>query len=310
MKYIKLIVKQIILNFKSITQDKINIILLFLIPLLTTTIPVFFIPLAYSMGVVITSTIMIVTFIIYQRIALSFKKSTLYSNSKLASGNRWLMNLSTIITLLIVGYFIFIFLIIVLQILANLNFLLWGYRNYSDWGHWNLFNLPFVYVIYQISLLIIVTFSLSYFIEKFSDNTNFYYITAIVLFILIFIFGGSFNNYFHEPIKNNEGVYSPVFDESQSIFPGSMFVPSLLLPFFAPSQMITITGEMVKMNPNNQIVWGPYQNFTPWFWTTKSMFSDIYNISNSWRWNILWITPYIHIVFWFLLGRLIENKNR
>ncbi len=306
MKEIKLLVKQIILNFKSIISDRINIILLLFIPLLMTLIPMFFIPLAYSLGVVVTGTVMLISFIIYQKVSLSFKKSTLYSNNKLSSGNRWLMNLSTIATLLIVSYMLVIFLIIVLKIFSEMNILLWGYRKYPTNGnHWDTFNLPFIYIYYQITLLTLITFSLSYFIEKFSNNANFYYILTIILFLLIVIFGGSFNNYFHEIEKGIDGRYLPSFDPSGSIYPPNIYIPSLFIPFFAPSQMITITGEMTKINGDNLIVWTRYREFSPWVWETKSMFSSMNG--EIWKWNILWIVPYLHIIIWFLLGRLIDK---
>ncbi len=323
MSEIKLVVKQIILNIKSMFSNWFNIALILLIPIIILTLPVFFIPLNYSFSIVFCIISSITSFIVYERVSYSFKKSTLYNNQKLSKNNKWIYNLSTIFTMILIVWSVVLFSVLILIILNNFDLLLDDYLKNKREEKFNLYKTPWLFFIYQLTLLTLVFFSLSYFIEKVAISSKSYYSSLISLLILIIIFGGAFNNYFLTPQryvdeKNNKVFNYAIFNYPghESIFPSYIFAPSLLFPFFAPAQMMIAIGNITHFHYDSNInEWvhkvSKWNNFSPWLWEKKSYMQllDPAIQSPVWKWNILWIVPYFHIIGWFLLGRLLDKKR-
>ncbi len=316
MQKIILTAKQTNLKLKTILSSWINIVLILLLPLMALAFPIFFIPLTDCIGVVFTCTILLFSFITYERVTYSFKVSTLHSNSKLTSSDKWSSNLSTILVMIIINTAMIMFSIFTLSILANFDLLLDGFMSNKDNERYLIRKLPFLFIFYQTTIMVVVFYSLSYLLEKISSSSNTFYIFAITLFILAIIFGGAFNNYFKSSIDTGEGVMYPIFNayEAKAIFPTSIFLPSLLLPFFANSQMISTCGWI----PHYRLVGETWQlisperwaTFTPWVWEKTNIMNSLGSkyIGTAWKWNILWVVPYIHILGWFAIGRLLERK--
>lgn len=274
-----LVGQRIYLNLKSITTNALTMILLFAIPTLFCSATIVFLPIKYNFEAIIVPSVMLISFITYGTIAGSFRRSTLNKNSNLTIAVRWVDNLATIGTMVILSLLVITFLLVVLTIF-NLAGMMWitTTQKSNQFEFSFFFDLDLILIYYNVLLVSIISYSLSYLFQGFFDSDMMFFTLAIILFILFMLFGATINNYFW---MNDSGVIE--FSSNQSLYGENFYIPSLLFPFYAPSQVIRIQGDiMVNGNPNS--IW---------------MFIDG---ANAWKWNIIWFVPYFHIVFWWVIG--------
>lgn len=292
---IHLSLERVILNFKSVFSSIYLVFLIFLIPTLICTSTLILSPVIYSFGFIMTSTIMLSSFIIYGTVAGSFRRSTLNKNSDLTVSVRWVDNASTILTMIIMSIIMLFFVLFVLSIFNLTGWMMLTFEDKSsdrDFSVW--LDLAISSVVYQVLLITIITYSLSYFIQGFFDSDMIFFTVAISMLILTLLFGAVLNSYFH--IADNPGEVDPRFmiDGNAILFgkystmPEWFFYPSLLFPYYS-------CAEILKLNMYTSVTVESTKNVSLIVWSLTS-----YN--EPWTYTLLWIIPYVNIALWWTAG--------
>ncbi len=313
MEAIKLTVKQIILQFKTLLKSPVQVLLILLIPfLITTTLPIFFFGLKDAYGIDATLSVAIVSFALYSYFVGEYRKSTLYKNLQSTKSNKWIFNLSSFITILLMGYFTYFFHWVLMSIYANLNVL--QYSTGVVPTQYNLVirmaGIPFVWTYYWVSMIVLICYSISFGLYRIIDNSKTYYIFIITIVLLDVIFGATFNNYFSSIYEN--GSYQTdflVFNWStKSLFPPSMFVPSLFHPLYAPSQMLCLSGAKTIYKADGVTQY--YDVLKTFKWQTGADYEFIGLANQAWRWNILYFIPFMQCIAWMAFGIVVSRIKR
>ncbi len=321
MEQIKLTVKQVILNFKYLFSSYMNIIFLLLpVILVSLTVPTFLFSINDAYGITVCVAIMTSLFVLYNGIVYQFRNSTLYNQSQLTKNNKWIFNLSSLMTLFIVGISIYIIQLFILQFMAMFGFLA---RNIvgslSSNITFRLFKMPMGWNFYWASILILICFSFSFFVSRVIKSSKGYFIVTMSLIILTIIFGATFNDYFKSQytFKDIDGEELRMYiyqGNVKAIFPEYMYIPSLLFPVYAPAQMFNKSGcaaAWEQTSDGYHYATGFFKyGGNLWTWQEDWWFKTNGLQSTAWRWNILYFVPYFHIVGWFGLGMVISKFKK
>lgn len=291
---------RVYLNFKAMVNEFYTLALILLLPTIICLSTISFIVLKYSLGPLITSSIMIVEIITYGTIAGSFRRSTLNKNSNLTIGVRWIDNLATLITMILISIIVLCYVLALLTLFDLIGIMIVdasGSRSSSfDYLLLSAVNIPMIF--YQSILVGIISYSFSYFFQGFFDSDMMFVTLGVLLFISIIIFGATMNNYFRlDDIMDprNSGIDTYI-KYNPDIMGNGLFIPSLFTPFYVPCQVMRVASQqMTRPEINNAIVWS---------WQSSS--NGVIG-SNAWKWNILWFVPYFHILFWWIVGFMYKN---
>ncbi len=297
MEAIKLTVKQNILNIKQLLINKINILLIISFCAIALITPIIFIPIEISFPIVFVISLVPINGTTFAAINFNLKKSTLNRNYNITKSNRWIFNLSTLTTMLIVTFFVTTLLLISLLFLNNLNLLLYKYGEYppaqSIYGEITyIFNFSdYFLVIYSCILLSVVSFGVSFMVSSFIKEQRTYFGLVMIMLIFGVIFGGAFNVYFYAPINGLSFQKNPPF-------PTKIYWVTLLMPFGPLGQILSVVPPLAKVyiKTNGDLLWNWSQYLEPcgswralWF-------------NNSLAWNITILTPYIQILIYGVVG--------
>lgn len=287
--------RRIMLNFKSFGTNVITLVLLFVIPTLFCLSSIIIAPVRYDFGMIIVSSIVLMELITYGTVAGAFRRSTLNKNSNLTIGVRWIDNLATIGTMFLMGLIMVTYVIGLLSTFDWMGILLIGINQRSNVFENSFLTSISLSIVYYYSIIVtLITYSVSYFFQGFFDSDMMFFTLGILIFVLLLLFGANFNNYFrvreHNPLIGDSYCYIKYDDTAP--FGDSFFVPSLMFPFYAPTQIIKLNGDMlVYPECSKTILWTFLDS------SDKEMFKG-----DIWKWNILWFVPYFHIGFWWTIG--------
>lgn len=234
------ILNKIIINIKSILNNKINIVLFFIITTSVLSIPIIFIPLRICFGMINTLIIVIFTMILFSYIHNNYNKSTLKKNEKVSRSSIIEIYASSLITIHLLVTFIMFYFILTLSLYNGMI----GFE-YSIFGDndniYILSELNIFFIFYNSSVLIITIFCfcvvLSY---VFRTEREFFILTSMMI-IFIVLFGSVFNDFFGSSSHISEDSNSVIwlyFDRGNSIYPEPFFYFSLFLPFYSSSQLL------------------------------------------------------------------------
>lgn len=285
MKSIELTLKRVYLNLSSLTTNLLTFFLLFLVPtifcLSTTVIAYFY----YDFGLIITMTAMLSGFIVYGTVAGAFRRSTLNKNSELTIGVKWIDNITTIITMLIMAYVMIHYEILLFVIFNQFDILI-----LNGGGELNLIGgLGWIHMYYWMFVTVIITYSISYFFQGFLDSDMLFFTIAVIFTIFIMILGATIFNYFYYTDTVHNPRLMDVEVEVRLEYLNEhygMYWVSLFFPFYAPSQMMRLQGDALMHSlPTNSL----------WCWVMGE---------KGWTYNLLWFIPYFHIFTWWIAGFL------
>ncbi len=312
MKTIKMIGKRIILDMRILMETKSFWVFLFLIPMLLMSIVLVFAPAKLSIQVVISWSVMIIGATSYAQISGNFRNSSLYFNSKMNKHDRWTTNLSNILVTVFWGFVALGIVIMYTEFFGIFDLILddwvWG-TPYRDMV-FSFTVLPWetiVLIFYSSALISLITCAIGFASFRFFKSIKIYFNIILMLCVLALILGGIFNNYFAALYSlTNDNTYVPSFSGNSgiNIFPDYFYYPSLLFPYYAPMQHLAYTANNV-----DRYLWNPNENFVSWVWlTTENVWNGVVNsFEDIWKWNILWILPYIWIGGFAALG-IIADK--
>ncbi len=304
MEAIKLTVKQIILQFKTLFGSPFQIGLLLFIPFIITSIlPVFFFGVKDSYGITATLSISISVFIAYSYFVGEYRRSTLYKNLQTTKSNRWVFNTSSFISIFIIGILTYIFHFMLMFIYSNLNLIQISIlTSMNDQLKISMFNIPFIWTLYWVSITILVSFSIGFGVYRFVSSPRTYYIFIITIVLLAIVFGATFNNYFQTFLSSGDCFLfnGPIV---RAIFPKQMFMPSLFYPLYASSQMLNVSGVKTVIWSGTNIP--QFEAVIIWKWQSATDYIG-QPINDAWRWNILYFVPYIQCIAWIGTGTLVS----
>lgn len=293
------------LNIRSLITQPLTAILLFILPTLFCASGTVIAPVTYHLGMMISAVVAICSIVTYGTVAGSFRRSTLNVNSNLTIAVRWIDNLATLFTLLIMSMVMLTYVLSVFTLFDYLGILLVTTSRYSELHSVDFANsIDWISIYYNALLVSILTFSLCYLYQGFFDSDIMFYVLAVVVLILLMLLGSSINNYFYlsnrmywDPMYMGDGGTTIVFYDNVTPFGKSGYFISLLFPYYAPSQIMHLSGDAYRYSDfDSNVVWT--------FFDTMRHNSDMVEQSgiSGWRWNILYFMPYIHIAFWWSIG--------
>lgn len=290
MDFFKLIIKFWILNVKQLVSTRTNLILFIVFPIIALFVPIIFIPMSVSIGIVFILSLVPINGAIYATSNYSINQSTLRSNLNLRHNSRYSLYLSTILTMLSVTIIAATVIFILLCFANSMSILKSGWAQYDN--ALIVLDAPLfataLYVSIEISL---ITFALSFALQRFFANINTYFIMIFSLMILAVIFGATFNQY--SSADSGTLVLDP--NTAHSTLPASLFIPSLIFPYYAPAQVLAI-------QPNIYIFWDSLLTEEGTYNALDAIFS--YQ-SLSWSWLVA--LPWVEMGALVLIGAFLSK---
>lgn len=300
---VKLILKQMILHNKLIKSNPFNLFFILFFVVFSISICIVFIPISFGMPILFQIGTIIPIGIIYASISYLWRESTLYRNLLNTKNSKIGFNISILSSMFIYAMIFTIIILSLVWILNHFNLLLtsWyvygGSEDFSILGGWYQWGI----MIYTQIINVILMFSLCFLFQSFLTKIKTFYVLLLLLMIILFIFGGTLNNYFTDIKKivppGEEAYWVPAF--SKSIFPFFLYFPSLFTPFYANGQILQ--ASLKYFSADTYVL-------KTWVWLDSSTFfngmpsSAYYDWAGPWVWNILWIMPWIQIMFFFLIS--------
>ncbi len=286
MEFMKLSLQRVLLNLKSLGTYPLVIFLGILIPTLFCLASTIILPIEYNFGLVIGIVSMLIGFVVYGTVAGSFRRSTLNKNTNLTVAVRWVDNLATLLTMIILTVIVATYAILFIIFLNETGGLLLRFGEsheaiYSRDENVDFFKeLGFANIYYNILLISVITYSMSYLFQGFFDSDIMFFSLALVMVLLFALFGSTLNNYFEFSGDTHNIEWATYL-----MMPESFYVPSLLFPFYVPSQFLRLQGDSILHDGNPKDIW---------VWLN--------GVEHAWRYNLMWFVPYIHIFGWWTLG--------
>ncbi len=296
---------KIIINIKSILNNKSNIVLFFVITSSVLIIPIIFIPLRMCFGMINTLITVIFTMILFSYIHNNYRNSTLKNNENTNKNHIIETYISSLVAVYLLVIMIIIYFLLALSVYNKLiGFEYSIFKNNDKTYIFKELNLTFIF--YNSSTLIMAMFCFCVaFTNVFKTEREFFILTSMMI-IFIVLFGSVFNDFFGSSSHINEESNSKVwlyFDGSNSIYPEPFFYFSLCLPFYSNSQLLQASIGTTLANEDGVMLW--YSNIDLWTWHDNSL--EIFKgITGQWKWNVLYIMPWIHSIFYFLLAILLK----
>lgn len=326
----ELMTKLILLNFKFLNENKFQLILLLMFPIIWILLPLIFIPLKQSFPIYIFCGVVFPTGLIYISTIYAWRKSTLFNVQLLTKIDKTKLYISSWILMELFALMLLFIAILMIFLLRNSLPKYWGWMNKGDEQMYAISKIPILGLIYVTGLDVTILFGLLYALRKLFKTKESAYIFLLSLLIFDIIFGGGFNCYFAQSTAILEvGTVIPVFDEG-ALYPTSLFWPTLIaFPFFAPAMQLSSIGMMTRVyfdTAGEMIisVAGVTQNlsgefiindFNFWSWSQNGLQlaakeEEIYTIDNAAiKWNICWFVPYIWITIFGIFGIIFEDKK-
>lgn len=289
----KLVIKQLILNFKYVFSNGRMLILMTSFILVPMLLGMVLIPFRYAIALYFAIAAIIPASILYISTSFAWRKGTLYKNMMITKNKKYYFYLSSFIAMLITAYAMSIIFILGMSILNSIGVLIF------DWlGTWqskpyemlSIFNLALVYSLFEFTLVMFGMLFLAQHILN--TEKSMYSLVTIILFLMI-IYGAVFNNYFagYWLYSNADGSVDFYYNFDGSLFPSFLFYPTLILfPLFAPSQHLAALKPFIAPYVDNQHV-----NFFFWYSKDIPAFPTVDEALKTARcWNSLWMIPYVH----------------
>ncbi len=304
MDALKLVVKQNILNIKQVILNKMNIMFLSFIVIIALLIPMVFIPLSMAYPIVFLITLIPVNGSVFSTINFNLKKSTLNKNYNITKSNRWVFNISTILTMMLFSFIIFNLIYVFLIIFGQFGILLSAWRQYPDSsvvnGVYNdLIDIGiYSLTLYSVIIISLITFSISFFFSHFISSQKTYFMFILTSLILTIVFGGSFNDYFYLP----QDVGATF--QNNPIFPKQIYWITLLFPFGPSGQLLRNIG---RLSEGHYLV-DPAGNISNWYGGSLGVFRII-TFNNTPIWNLTLVMPYIQIITFGSLGIVLSKRK-
>lgn len=290
--FIKLTAKFFILDIKKIFAEKVNVLIIFIFPAVAIMIPVIFVPLFMGAGALYLVALIPLNGIIFATLNFTINNSTLRQNLNLRKNSKYPLYISTVLVMFLVTFITVIVIYAALAVLNQLGLTKSGWLQYDPTvvkTNWDQLGIC-VIAGFEISALV---FSISFMLQRFFSTMKAYFILILAMAILAIIFGADFNNYF---VANQypEGIKIEVTFSGRSIFPKSMFIPSLIFPFYSPAQLIVTsltipvwdTGSYVALNSNAL---------------------RIIDLTMSTEWSLVVMLPVIETVTFLVIGAFISK---
>ncbi len=304
MDSLKLVVKQNILNIKQVILNKMNIMFLSFIVIIALLIPMVFIPLSMAYPIVFLITLIPVNGSVFSTINFNLKKSTLNKNYNITKSNRWVFNISTILTMMLFSFIIFNLIYVFLIIFGQFGILLSAWRQYPDSsvvnGVYNdLIDIGiYSLTLYSVIIISLITFSISFFFSHFISSQKTYFMFILTSLILTIVFGGSFNDYFYLP----QDVGATF--QNNPLFPKRIYWITLLFPFGPSGQLLRNIG---RLSEGHYLV-DPAGNISNWYGGSLGVFRII-TFNNTPIWNLTLVMPYIQIITFGSLGIVLSKRK-
>ncbi len=306
----KLIIKQLILNGKYSFSSIEKIILITSIVFFAILLPIIFVPLRFSIGIVVFIGSVIPASVIFISTNFNFRRSTLYSNQSTTKSSRINFYISSMILYFITIYLLTMIIFFVLVIAQELNILLYDWAKYKD-DAYALLKINYGAFIYSIFELGLVMFGILFICQEMVKSEKTIYFIILSTLILAIIYGGVFNNYFSKARGRNDAelglIRFPFYNSSSML--GYLFYPSaIILPFFGPMQHLSYLkwGMCVEYDYFNV----PFFAWQLKGWYVYNGFSASESIGLAFHWNILWFMPYIHVALFGASGIIISHLKR
>ncbi len=306
----KLMIKIIILNFKYLFHNKKNLLLLTIIPLLALIIPVFLAPLFYSYPAFVTLGVLGPAALTYCSTAYEWRKGTLYPSLLTTRSNKYIFYFASFLFMLIMVWSLYIITLMVLVLMNQVGLLLHGWAfivdhiSYLEFGR--IYFIPTIYSLFELTL---VTFSIFFFFQNLAKSNVSLYMVLFAIAVLQFIFGGLFTQYFLKTTDlPDTGTSVPQF--KGMLFPEDAYWFSYLMdPLFGPSMHIQSISSKWLYN-NGKPAYGGDNKFIFWIWETNSNTFGLIEKSSMFKWNLLWITPYIWTCLFATLGVFVSSAKK
>lgn len=306
----KLMIKIMILNFRYLFHNKKNLLLLTLMPLLALIIPVFLAPLFYSFPAYVTLGVIGPAGITYCSTTYEWRRGTLYNVLLTTKSSKYIFYLASFLVMLMMVWILYF---ITLGLLVSMNQVGmlsdgWGFLenhiSYLEFGR--IYFLPSVYSLFEMTL---IAFAICFFFQNLVKTSVSLYIVIFAIAVLQVVFGGLFTQYFQTTIDSvDSGTSVPQF--KAQLFPEDVFWLAYFMdPLFGPSMHIQSYSSKWLYNYGSP-AYGGDNRFIFWIWETKSNTLGLADWSSMFKWNILWLTPYIWTSLFGGFGILVSKiKN-
>lgn len=300
MNFTYILYKNLKLNINYIFKKNSTYILIFILPIFSIIPVLFFFPFWNGASITILINSVLGTAIIFASLTYNWRKSTLYKNSFINGNDKSMIYLSSFMVIIIIETLVFLFHILTLFLFSELNMIVpdWIWSNDRTRGI-DILNLIFFAYSWSFYWSVLVMFSISFLAQKFITTTKNFYILILMIMVLCFLWGSTFNDYFAH-IGNNGFKSYPNF--KAEIYPSEFYFVSLLFPFYPMGQIASVSADFTITSNGNQ--WGEYINFSGNLisWTSGHEF--------AWKWNILLVLPAFWVALFALLGILIPNNSK
>lgn len=300
---LKLIIKQMNMNFKSILGNWVNLIYLSFFVLIALLIPVIFIPLNMSVSISFSILLISVNSVLFANLNYNLRNSTLRRNLDLSKSNRFTFNLSIYFTLFIFSIIASTLLYVIFKCLADIGCILVAWQKYSSDSTF-IFNFTFdlfLLVVYYTVIMCTIIYSISFLLNYLINSKKSYFTVMLSLIILTIIFGGSFNEYFF--YYAGTGLD---FAEGP-LYPRSIYWFSFIFPFYGPGELISIAFDVSKIYRDTG---NPYDYVPISFFNLNDYVFELIWGKSSIDWRLLMMVPYVEIAGLVLAGGLVSKYKK
>lgn len=310
---IKLVAKQMILSTKSFFAVKSNIFLCAFFFIAGMALPMVFIPLWGSYGILLVVILLPLNATIYFSSNMSYRESTLYSNSALSKNNRWIFNTSTLLLMILasIASAIVVFIIAHFACLMDLMLIEWFKHPDSsstvDQAVRIRLGLPALIATMYFGLFMgCMIFAISFMLGRFVHGPKVYFTVMLGLLIMTIIYGGAFNDYYwFKP----DGMTPR--NNGSNLFPWSVYFISFLFPFYSQGEFMNTVIDISSQRYNGaEGVWMDYYYATFGNDTVVKQILVLFGTNDSWRWNISFYFPWVEMVAFVGIGAIISKHNR
>ncbi len=311
------IINQFKINLTSLLSNKKQVIGLLSFPLISFMVPTILFPLIYTFPIIIFVSTVFPSGLFYIFIVSSWRVSTLFQNQFHTKVSKLNFYISSFLSMLIVGMFLFIVTFILLSI-GGIFDLLTTFTFKSaliDGRRVLIWESKIIPILYDTFLLMIIMFCFLYLLQNIFSSKIIYMIMTALL-ILDVLYGGTLNGYFIKyHCKLSNGTTGPKF--LPYAFGESFYMPTLMLfPFAAPGQQLSYLGSSFTFIENSDGSLSRYylesgttsRTFFIWL-TNNNVLTESISDKQIFYWNILWVVPYVWIFILFVGGVCFSSKK-
>lgn len=312
----KLIIKQLILNIKTIGSNKSNFLIIGFIIIIAVSLPIVFTPFFASAGMVIVICILPTSAVFYSSINYNFRHSSLKNNMSLTKNNKWLFYISTLLTMIICSSIVDQVMYLILLIVNNNNLLLlsWLKRvEFVEGGYVYKFSLQLnLMFLYCAVLTTAMTFAISFIFQYWANDRKTYFILIMILTILTIVFGGALNQYWATGAGGARRLSDDVI-----LYKWKDYWFSAIFPYFSMGSLGSAAAGASKMKVGLETSYSQLEllGSNGFFSVTESGYAHktlfgFFRLDNDPLWLLLMATPYIEIIIFFFIGTLISKYKK